>query len=130
MNEQIFKRRKRIWQVIILFGLFAIYFGISTSENNFFPANIKYITGFLFILFGIWSYFTPYVIVNDSMILIKKDPISIYKIETDRIDDIEFLGDNVIIKYDKKKEKIKLKILEPKDQNTLVDILKALINDK
>jgi hypothetical protein len=101
------------------------------GENGFgFPANIKYITGFLFILFGIWSYFTPYVIVNDSMILIKKDPISIYKIETDRIDDIEFLGDNVIIKYDKKKEKIKLKILEPKDQNTLVDILKALINDK
>jgi hypothetical protein len=130
MNDHIFKRKKRIWQVIILLGLFAIYFGISTSENNFFPASIKYISGVLFILFGIWSYFSPYVIINDSMIIIKKDPISKYKVEKEKIDDIEFLGDIVIIKYDKNKEKIKLKILEPNDQNALVNILKALINDK
>jgi hypothetical protein len=64
------------------------------------------------------------------MIIIKKDPISKYKVEKEKIDDIEFLGDIVIIKYDKNKEKIKLKILEPNDQNALVNILKALINDK
>lgn len=129
MKEQVFKRKKRIWQMTIILGLFSIYYGFSASENNFIPANIKYILGVLMFLYGIWSFFTPYLIINESNIIIKKDIISVYKIEITKIEDIDITSDIVSIKYGEKKEKIKLKILEVPDQKVLVNLLKGMINN-
>ena len=126
MIEQTFKRKPTIGLITLAFAALFIYHGVSHTEYNFIPPIVKYISAGLAFIYAIWQFATPYVIITDSTITMKKDVFSTKSIDIKQINEINMYNDEIELKNGMNSIRIKLKILGSYDKEELTKKIKEM----
>ena len=119
MIEQTFKRKPTIGLITLALAALFIYNGVSYTEYNFIPPIVKFISAGLAFVYAIWQFATPYVILNNTEVIIKKDVFSTKSIEISRVDNITVSDDAIVLKSGLDTLIIKLKVLGNEDRKSL-----------
>lgn len=124
--EQVFSRKSASGTIGIILGVLTILGGLRHNEYRLIPEFLYYIAGAIFIIYALWTFMVPYIIIGSEYITIKESPFEAHELKISAITKINFSVDEIEIEENTEYATINLKTLSDNDRNELVDALKKI----
>lgn len=123
--EESFSRIKRPAYLNFALGLLMIFLASRSGEANFIPPIVGYIFGALAMIYAVWQYLTPYVVLSKDQIKVNGVLFAISTVKISELENI-LLEENEIelVRREGKNIVISLSLMPDEEGKKLYEIMK------